>query len=280
MFARFLALSSAAIIALAHPQAAVADDHTPPPSEQQASEALSSALANMFVADPLSSEQEERLPEAMKVVDSVFPAGTYRTMMDDSVKPMMGSMMGAADQLPMSMMGQMLGLSSEEVTAMGDATIGDIMEIMDPAYDQRINLSSQLSIDLMDAVVDQIEPPLRAGLTRAYAVKFTSDQLAEMNAFFATETGSYYASQSFLIFTDPQVMAAMSDMMPVMMEQIPELTRKLEADMAALPAPRMYEDLSETEKGQLAELLGMSEAELEERQSSLFVRPRASEPSE
>jgi hypothetical protein len=234
----------------------------------------------MFVADPLSSEQEERLPEAMKVVDSVFPAGTYRTMMDDSVKPMMGSMMGAADQLPMSMMGQMLGLSSEEVTAMGDATIGDIMEIMDPAYDQRINLSSQLSIDLMDAVVDQIEPPLRAGLTRAYAVKFTSDQLAEMNAFFATETGSYYASQSFLIFTDPQVMAAMSDMMPVMMEQIPELTRKLEADMAALPAPRMYEDLSETEKGQLAELLGMSEAELEERQSSLFVRPRASEPSE
>ena len=275
MITRIFALSSAGLLCLAAPQAALADDHQAPISPTQANDALRNALSNMFEADPLTQEQQARLPAALKIIDQVFPVGTYRTMMDESVKPMMSSMFGATEQLPVSMMGGLLGLSPDEVTAMGDTTIGEVMAIMDPAFEQRTALSAQLSIDLLDSVVDTIEPPVRAGLARAYAVKFTDQQLEEMHAFFSTETGSYFASQSFLIFTDPQVMAAMSDMMPVMMEQIPPLAEKLEADMAELPAPRQYSDLTAAQRSTLADLLGMTPAELEERQNSLFARPNS-----
>jgi hypothetical protein len=237
---------------------------------QEVMAAAGEAMAESWAADPLTPEQEARVPAATKVVDSLFPVGTYREMMNDTIGPMTRSMVGAASQVPFSVMSASIGLSEEEAEGMSDATIGEVMALIDPAFEERVALSSGITTDLMDAVVDRIEPSMRAGLMRAYASRFTEAQLTEMQGFFETETGASFAKQSYLIFADPQVISAMGEAMPVIMEVMPDIMTKLEEDMAALPAPRSYSDLSEDEQQQLADLLGMTQEQLQERESELF----------
>ena len=237
---------------------------------QEVMAAAGEALAESWAADPLSPEQEARVPAATKVVDSLFPIGTYREMMTGTIGPMTQSMVGAASQVPFSVMSAAIGLSDEETEGMSDATIGEVMALIDPAFEERVALSSGLSTELLNTVVDRIEPSIRAGLMRAYASRFTEAQLTEMQGFFETETGSEFARQNYLIFVDPQFISAMGEAMPVIMEVMPDIAAKLEEDMAALPAPRSYSDLSEDERQQLADLLGMTQEQLEERESELF----------
>lgn len=264
--------ASAAVLAVAVPNAARADDHM-----SSRDTAFAQAMADAFAAEPLTAEQETRVPAAVAVVDQVFPEGTYRRMMDESLKPMMGSLFGSTSALPVAIIGEAIGIAPDEVEVMGDTTIGEIMEIVDPVWQERSGLVSNLTLELMDGIVDQVEPPMRAGLARAYAVRFTDQQLAELSAFFATETGAYYAGESYIIFTDPQVMGAMQEMVPAMMEMVPELTRKMEERMAALPEMRSYTDLSEVERDRLASLLGLTREALEEKEGGFFSSPYPAE---
>ena len=61
--------------------------------------------------------------------------------------------------------------------------------------------------------MDRIEPSYRAGLARAFATRFSAAELDELNRFFSTPVGARYAGESMLIYADPQVMAAMNELM-------------------------------------------------------------------
>jgi hypothetical protein len=121
-----------------------------------------------------------------------------------------------------------------------------------------------VSIGLISDLMNQIEPSYRAGLTRAYAVRFSETELGELNAFFATPTGGHYAAESMLIYTDPQVMSAMNQMMPAMMEMLPAMMSNMVEATADLPEARSYSQLSEEEQVRLAAILLVSRAELAE----------------
>jgi hypothetical protein len=120
----------------------------------------------------------------------------------------------------------------------------------------------------MMGLMTEVEPDIRDGLTSAYAARFDTAQLQDLNAFFATPTGKAYAADSYLIMMSPEVMAKMQAFMPKFMKLMPSLVEKVQAATAKLPPMRKYADLSEAEKNRLAGLLGVSRRKLDETEAA------------
>ncbi|TAD84666.1 MAG: DUF2059 domain-containing protein [Sphingomonadales bacterium] len=248
----FAATSALAALALA-PQPLAAQDTAP------------AAMANMFgKAEPLTTEQEARIPAAEQVVARIFPPGTYAKMMNDTMKPMMDNIMGSFMDVPVSEIAKLSGLPAEQLPQMGEGSLREVMAILDPAFEERTKLMSGMTMQLVSDMMVEIEPSYRAGLARAYASRFTETELADMAAYFATPTGAKYAAESMLINTDPQVMATMNEMMPTMMRLMPEMMAKAKEAEAQFPPQRSFSDLSQAEQARLAELLGTTVEALRE----------------
>ena len=207
-----------------------------------------------------------RLAAAAPVIDRVFPVGTYARMMNGSMDAIMGSVMDGVGKLPMRDLARMGGLSEEQLKGMGEGSLKDIMEIIDPAYNQRMDLMMHTMMGEMVTVMSEFEPAVRDGLTQAYARHFNTQQLADLNTFFATPTGQDYAANSMLLFMDPAVMAKMQEFAPALMKQMPGIMSKVEAATASLPKPRRFKDLTKAERARLAKLFGTTEAELAKQQ--------------
>ena len=232
---------------------------------QEDADALGAMFGNMFgEAEPLSPEQEARMPTAEMVVEKIFPAGTYAKMMDDTMKPMMDGMMGSFMDLPINEIAKLTGLYGDDMPELGEGSVNEIMAILDPAFQDRTKLITDVTIQLVTDTMTQIEPGYRAGLARAYAVRFTQDELSDLHAYFSTPTGAKYAGESILIYTDPQVMASMNEMMPAMMNMMPTMMEEIAKASEQFPPARTYSDLSDAEKAKLAELLGTTEDALAE----------------
>ncbi|GAA4641988.1 hypothetical protein GCM10023115_03060 [Pontixanthobacter gangjinensis] len=220
-------------------------------------------MGSMFgTPQPLTAEQESRLPVAQLVVGQIFPEGTYAKMMEETMKPMMDGIMDTMMGMPASELVKLTGLPYDQVDLQSEGTIGEAMAIMDPDYQARAKIGTDMTVAMVTDLMTEIEPSYRAGLARAYAVRFSELELAELSAFFKTPTGAHYAAESMLIYTDPQVMSAMNEMMPAMMEMMPIMIGGMEEAMAGLREPRKYSALSRTEKLQLAQILGVSPAAL------------------
>ena len=249
-------------LALGVSQPALAQDPAPDFS------ALSSAMGEMFKAEPLTAEQQARVPQAEEVVAQLFPAGTYRKMMDQMMGPMMDGIMGSIQNVPLADLARLGGVDESALAAMGDAKLGELSAILDPAYEERNRIMGQVSVDMVTRLMDRIEPGYRAGLARAYASRFTVAELAELKQFFATPTGARYAAESMLIYADPQVMSAMNEMMPAMFEMMPGMMEEMTSKTAHLPPARSAADLSDAELAKLAEIFGVPADELRDRAGS------------
>lgn len=252
IFAATTALASLALVA-------------PPLAAQDTASAAPAALGNIFgKAEPLTVEQEVRIPAAEQVVARIFPPGTYARMMNDTMKPMIDNVMGSLMDAPMAEIAKLSGLPAEQLPAMGEGSLREVLAILDPGFEERTKLVSGMTMALVADMMVEIEPSYRAGLARAYAARFTEAELVEMADYFSTPTGAKYAAESMLIYTDPQVMAAMNEMMPKMMQLMPDLMAKTREAEARLPSARTFSDLTLAEQARLAELLGTSVEALRE----------------
>lgn len=238
-----------------------------------AAPALLLTTAPALAAKPAPADESKttldpvRLEAARRTVDYVFPLGTYARMMDGTMDTMMDVVMDSAAGMPLKDLAGIGGLKQEDLeTSMGSATLAEIMAIYDPNYRERMKLSTRAMMNEMSGLMSEFEPEIRDGLAKAYAAKFDARQLHELNAFFATPTGTAYAANSFMIFMDPAVMSKMQQFMPRMMERMPDIIAKVKTAVDKLPPPRAYKDLTETERTRLAKLLGLSREELEKRE--------------
>lgn len=222
-------------------------------------------LAAIFLPLAVAAEEAQpaaapvdsgRLSSATQTVDHVFPEGTYARIMKGSMDAVMGAVIDSVSAMPVQQIAVMAGMSEEEVNKLGETRLAEIMEIYDPAYRQRMEVTMRVTMEHMTGVMSKLEPEMRAGLARAYASRFTQSQLGELNAFFATPTGSLYAAQSMMIFLDPEVMQSMQKMMPVFMEEMPGIQAAVVSATADLPPPRSICDLDKAERAKLAKLLG------------------------
>ena len=242
---------------------------------QQRLEEISSMMSNLFVADPLTAEQEARLPAAQAVVGAMMPDGFYGTMMTDIVDKMMRPMMTMFSS-PEIILSARLDLDEEAIGQLTEAEQAEISAMLDPAFDQRVDAIIGVMTEKMGGMFAVMEDPMREGLSKAYAVRFDDNQLADIAAFFATPTGSVYAKESMALFSDPQVMQASMKALPAMMSGFGNIETAMEESMANLPKEAAYSDLTAAQRQRLAELLGVEPEDL----SEVIKPPRPMAPDE
>ncbi len=258
-------LANTACIALLSSGPAFAQDDISPAHDVMAAEidALGGLFGEMFgAAEPLTNEQEARVPAAQTVVLKLFPEGTYAKMMDEMLAPMFDSMFGGLAGSPAIMLMDLTGLAPSQLDTVDKEKLQKAVDLLDPNAKARNAEIGKMTLDLVGGIVKQIEPSYRAGLTRAYAVRFTNEELADLDAYFATPVGSKYAAESFLIYADPQVMSSMNEMMPAMMEAMPQMMGDIAGIAGKYPQGRKFSDLSTDEQEQLVGLLGVTLEEL------------------
>lgn len=148
------------------------------------------------------------------------------------------------------------------VEALDPQTQEEIAALLDPAHEQRNAATMAAMREQMSGLFAAFEPALRSGLAEAYAVRFNDVQLADLEAFFATPTGAFYATESTMVFADPRTMAGMVESLPAMIADMPDMEGAMAAAVGGLPPEREYDDLSSAERARLAQLAGVEEATL------------------
>lgn len=242
---------------------------------------MSACAALLLAAQPAGAQdapgsnaiaiEPARLAAAQRTVMRILPPGTYARMMNSSMEPMMDMVLANAAKMPLRDLAAVGGLAEEELATVPEGTLEDMLTILDPAYQERMRLTTRTMFGEMSGLMNDFEPVIRDGLAQAYAKRFTVAQLDELTAFFSSGTGALYAADSFAMFMDPAVMAKMQEFMPQMMQAMPAIMEKVGAATADLPPQRKYADLSEAEKARIDAMLG----KVREQQTDEFVQPAA-----
>lgn len=198
---------------------------------------LASATPALAQTAPAASHAAE----ATRVVDKLWPLGTYRRMMDGTMSKMMDSMMQS-----------MFGMKASDIVppegrdaagqSTGDKTLLEVAEEKDPHFRERMKITMDVMMREMVPLMEKIEPSIRESLSRIYARDYSEAQLVELNAFLSTPTGKTFGSKWMMSFVDPEMMANMAKIAPTMMQEMPAIMKKIEAATAHLPPPPKSND--------------------------------------
>jgi hypothetical protein len=219
--------------------------------------AIAQTGAATQVADPA------RLAAAKDVVGKLLPQGIYKRMLGTTMNTMMDSIMGPIGDLPIREVMRLGGLSEADAKALGESTMREVMEVYDPHWLERMQLTMHAMTDAMSDLMVSMEPKVRDALGRAYAREFSLAELQDMGRFFASPSGAHYAGKSMELFMDPEMMKTMMEAMPEIMKQMPAIMEKAMTAAKDLPAPRTNKDLTPAERKKLAGLLGVDPKTLE-----------------
>jgi hypothetical protein len=153
---------------------------------------------------------------------------------------MVGLLGGAFDRvmlLKQSDLGPLGDKTQKSGETASDVSIHDKALAKDPYFDQRVAAIRQVLNEEAAKASTVIDPRMRDGLARAMARRFDTQQLADINTFFATPTGRSFASQYIQLWIDPDMMRSLAAAMPQMMALMPEAMQKLKAANDKFPKP-------------------------------------------
>ncbi|MEC8771489.1 MAG: DUF2059 domain-containing protein [Pseudomonadota bacterium] len=253
---------AAAALVCAVPAAAQEDpEHSQSAMSPGELDEFAGMMASLFQTEPLTEEQNARLPAAQAVVGEMMPDGFYGEMMAGMMDKMLRPMLTMFSQ-PEFVLGARLAVDAETIEALEEAEQAELTAMLDPAYQARGDAMVAVLTSRMGGMFTAMEGPMREGLSKAYAVRFDDAQLADIAAFFATPTGGEYARESMALFADPQVMQASMQALPAMMSGFGDIESAMREAMTALPAERGYDDLTEAQRKRMAELLDVDPAQL------------------
>ncbi len=259
MIAGLLATSSMSAPAAAFDdteEAAAAAD-----KDAMAIEQMTKMFANIFDSKDATPIDPARLTLAEATTAKIMPDGIYSRIMKDMTDKIFGALFSSGEGLSDF---EILLTTGVEIDAesFDAAKRRELTAILDPNHGDRARAMQDVMSPMFDKMSAAIEGPMRQGLARAYARKFSVDQLNELNAFLATPTGSFYAAESFALQADPEVMQAVFSALPQMMEGFSDPGKGFEEKVAAIPPARKLSELSDKELGIVAKLLGTSVQEL------------------
>jgi len=218
-------------------------------------------MGGMFEAEPLTPEQEALLPLAAGVVEKLVPEGFYAELMNDVMDTTMRPMLSMFSGPEFVIMGSVS--LDEGIPELSDDETAELAAMLDPAYTTRTDTMISAMTGGMDEMFAVMEGPMREGMARYFATKFTGTQLGEIDTFFETPTGALYARESMAMAADPQFMSTIMGSVPDMLGQMGDFEARMEAAMADVPEPRGFSDLSAEERARAASVLGITVAELE-----------------
>jgi hypothetical protein len=208
-------------------------------------------LATIAAADPAKVEV------ATRIVARLIPNGSYRKMSTGLMATIVDQMTTQIIATPVRNFAAMMKIPAENVAKLGPETMREVAAIIDPAFDTRLRLSSEA---MYAANVDQMshfESMMSEGTAIAYANRFSSVELADIERFFKSSSGSVYAMQVAEIPHDPAIMLRIQKSMLSTVDSIPVLAEKARAATASLPPPKKIADLSAADITKLAALLGV-----------------------
>ncbi|MDV3458849.1 DUF2059 domain-containing protein [Sphingomonas sp. HF-S4] len=163
------------------------------------------------VAPAVAAPDPARLAAAQALLARFLPPERRDAMVDQMIRPMIENMRGA-----MTSDASFAALRSE------DAAFGE-------AFDQFIHGELEHSLAATKAAM----PALIDAMARAYARRFTLEQLAAITAFFETPAGRAFAEQSPTILSDPDILAVQRKMMT---EAMAGMQKRIEAFAAKAAA--------------------------------------------
>lgn len=232
MFASLAAALAATTTAIPAPHPVVAVPAVPIASPVPSKPDLAQMLMmfdKMFPAGP--APDPARLVLARTTVETLWPNGTYWRMTDQ--------FMGAMYDRIMAMKLSDFDKGAAKKGKPGpDLTLHESMVKDDPFFDQRVAIIRRVMTDEMKSLSAIVEPRLRDGLARAAARRFDANQLTDINAFFATDSGRALGSNLMTIWVDPDTIRGMVQSMPDLIAAMPQFMARIERETATLPKPR------------------------------------------
>lgn len=225
-------------VALAALTAPVASPAAPPKKaakEQQASKTTPDFNIGQMMAvfdkilPPQPDPPAARLALSRTSVRGLFPDGTYAKMMGGMMNGVVERVMNLTDADFDGKPGKGAG---------GAMTLRQQLAKDDPAFDERMAIIQRIITEEFAKMAAIMEPRMREGLARSMARRFDEQQLVDLNAFLATDSGRAFGSQSMAMYVDPDVMRAMMSSFPEMMSEMPTAMQRIEAETAHLPKPK------------------------------------------
>ena len=238
-----LALVSAPAAA-AEPAAPAAPVEADAPSKDKDAKAdpfdpaqLMAIFDKMFPPQP--DPQPERLALSKVTVQSLFPDGSYARLMD-------GVMGGMIDRI-MDMSEADFGAKGKDGKPASKETLRQAALKEDPHFEERMKITERVITDELAKISKIVEPKLREGLARSMARRFDEKQLTDINAFFATDSGRAFGSQSMAMWVDSDVMRSMMGSVPEILESMPAAMQRLDKETAHLPKPKKKAEAKKAE---------------------------------
>ncbi|MEO1045941.1 MAG: DUF2059 domain-containing protein [Pseudomonadota bacterium] len=259
MIRAFIYPATAIAMVVAAPAQAIAaqDDTETTEAVSKEQEELDKFLELFQIDDDGEPIAPEQLAKGEDVAARLLPDGSYRRVMADTMGNIVEPMLGSIDRMPLSTITTFAGIPEDEISPPDDATLRDLMEIVDPHYEERQQVMVKAVFDIMIELSDELEPAIRQGLAKAYARRFTAAELDDISAFLSTDTGTKFGSESFAVYSSREVIGATMEMMPLFLERFMGELQNPEELMGDIPPQRSLDELSDEERKKLAELLGV-----------------------
>lgn len=219
-------------------------------------------LGAMFPAEPLTAEQQARLPAAQGLIAKIIPEGTMGEMIDKMMGGVLGPIMAAAPDGATTTLAKQIGTEPYALD-LTEEQAGELASLFDPAWAERQKRELAAFPIIMKEMVTLMEPGMRKAMSELYAIRFSATELAEIDAFFSTGTGGRYARESFLMASDPRIMASTMEALPALMGSIGDIEKRMAESTADLPAKRAFAELTAAEKAKVAEMTGITVEEIE-----------------
>lgn len=222
------------------------------------------ALGGMFLVEPLTADQESRLPLAQTIVGKMMPDGTMAEMMEKMMGNSLGPLMELASAAaPKQKLAENLGIEEFQLD-MSIEEAAELLEIFDPQWEERQQRENEIMPQMMGEMMAVMEPAMRKAMAELYAINFTTTELGEIDTFFSTETGASFARKSFTMASDPRVMSASMEALPAMMGAIMGMEQAISDATADLTPVRGFSDLSSSQKARISQMTGFTTEQIEE----------------
>lgn len=254
-----IAMGAASLVLAAQPLRA--QDSTATADEAKSPEKAMEMLGAMFKAEPLTPEQEARVPLAQQVVDKMIPPGTYGEVMGSMFNKILGPIMSKIEQPSSAEVARQIGAMGSDL-ALDKQQAAEASALLDPAWQERRKVQMDAIQGALTKAMSAIEPTMRKAMAEVYAADFDSAQMTDIGAFFSTESGQAFARKSMTIASDPRFLSAMMKSLPQMLGSFASMEQEVKAATVKLPPMRTWNDLSAADRARLSELTGLSQAKL------------------
>jgi hypothetical protein len=212
-------------------------------------------VEKMFDTSNLPPIEPARLTLAQTTMSALIPAGSLEKMVDNLYGKMFKTIMGEFGGQSDLLLSIKTGVENEQIATLDEATKGKVADMFDPHRNEREDQITRVIKPLISEVLGDMEPPMREGMSKAYARKFTAAQLTDLNGFLATPTGTLYANEWMALQADPEVMVAVIKAVPPLITKFIDRAPEIEKDMKELPKEKQLSDFDDKELAKLAKLM-------------------------